>query len=71
MHPVKCHAHITRTQQANLLAFSLMLNSGVARVHCALGQDILLRPLSTKSTEFEVKNTCKNLEDVKFVLFSR
>jgi len=32
--------------------------SGVARVTCALGQGIILRPLSTKTTEFEVKNRC-------------
>jgi len=32
-------------------------NSGVARVHCALEQETFLRPLSTKPTEFEVKNT--------------
>jgi len=43
--------------------------SGVARVLCALGQEIVLRPLSSKTTEFEVKNSCKNLEDEKFVLF--
>jgi len=43
--------------------------SGVARVSCALGQEIFLRPLSTKTTEFEVKDSCKNLEDAKFVLF--
>jgi len=43
--------------------------SGVARVPCALGQEIFLRSLSTKTTKFEVKNSCKNLEDVKFVLF--
>jgi len=30
-------------------------NSGVTRVSCALGQEIFLRPLSTKSTEFEEK----------------
>jgi len=34
----------------------LGLESGVARVLCALGQEIFLRPLSTKSTEFKVKN---------------
>jgi len=36
---------------------------------CAMGQQIFWRPLSTKTTEFEVKNSCKNLEDAKFVLF--
>jgi len=30
--------------------------SGVARVPYALGQEILLRPLSTKTTGFVVKN---------------
>jgi len=29
--------------------------SGVVKVSCALGQGIILRPLSTKATEFEVK----------------
>jgi len=43
--------------------------SGVARVPCALGQEIFLRPLPTKITEFEVKNSRKNLKDAKFVLF--
>jgi len=36
--------------------------SGVARVRCALGQEILLRHLSTKTTEFEVKNRRKSAE---------
>jgi len=35
------------------------LGRGVVRVPCALGQEIFLRPLSTKTTEFEVKNRCK------------
>jgi len=43
--------------------------SGVARVPCALGQEIFLCPLPTKTTEFEVKNSCKNFEDAKLVLF--
>jgi len=30
--------------------------SGVARVPCTLGQEIFLRPPSTKLTEFELKN---------------
>jgi len=30
-----------------------------------------LRPLPTKTTEFEVKNSCKNFEDAKFVHFWR
>jgi len=34
--------------------------SGVARVLCALGQGIILRPLSTKATRFEAKNKCKS-----------
>jgi len=42
--------------------------SGVARISCALGQEIFLRPLSTKATEFEVKtgaklNDCKKCAD--------
>jgi len=39
--------------------------SGIARVLCALGQEIFLRPLSTKTTEFEMKNRCKNAEEAK------
>jgi len=39
--------------------------SGVARVPCALGQEIFLRFLSTKTTEFEVKNKCKSAEEAK------
>jgi len=39
--------------------------SGVARVPCALGQEIFLRPLSTKTTEFEVKNRCKVVNEAK------
>jgi len=46
-----------------------VVSSGVARVPvpCALEQEIFLRPLSTKATELEVKNSCKNLEDAKFL----
>jgi len=39
--------------------------SGVARVPCALGQEIFLRPLSTKTTEFEAKNRRKSAEKLK------
>jgi len=39
--------------------------SGVARVPCALGQEIFLRPPSTKVTEFELKNRCKSAEEAK------
>jgi len=39
--------------------------SGVARVPCALGQEIFLLPPSTKLTEFELKNSCKNAEEAK------
>jgi len=39
--------------------------SGVARVPCALGQGVILLPLSTKTTEFEVKNRCKSAEEEK------
>jgi len=50
-----------------LLAFSNSTHgsSGVARIPCALGQDIFLRPLSIKTTEFEVKNRCKSAEEAK------
>jgi len=39
--------------------------SGVARVSCALEQEIFLRPTSTKLTEFELKNWCKSPEEAK------
>jgi len=41
------------------------VHSGVARVLCALGQEILLRPLSTKASEFKVKIRCKSAEESK------
>jgi len=40
-----------------------VMGSGVARVPCALGQEIFLRSLPTNSTEFEVKNRCKSVEE--------
>jgi len=39
-------------------------SSGVARVPCALGQEIFFRPPSAKIAEFEVKNRYKVGEDV-------
>jgi len=39
--------------------------SDVARVPCALRQEIFLRPLTTKTAEFEVKNSCKSAEEAK------
>jgi len=39
--------------------------SGLAKVSCALGQEIFLRPPSTNVTEFEVKNRCKSAEKQK------
>jgi len=42
-----------------------VVTSGVARVPCALGQEIFLRLPSTKLSEFELKNRCKNAEEVK------
>jgi len=42
-----------------------MQYSSVARVLCALGQEIFLRPSSTKLTEFELKNRCKSAEEAK------
>jgi len=42
-----------------------MSGSGVARVPCALGQEIFLRPPSTKLTEFELKNKCKSAKEAK------
>jgi len=41
--------------------------SGVARVPCALGQEIFLHSLSTKTAEFKVKNKCK----VKYKIWSK
>jgi len=43
--------------------------SGVARVPGAPGQEIFLRLLSTKTTEFEVKKRGNNLKKAKIVLF--
>jgi len=40
-------------------------HSGVARVPCALGQEIFLRPPLTKTTEFKTKNRCKKCERSK------
>jgi len=37
-----------------------MIVSGVARVPCALKQGIIFCPLSTKTTEFEMKHRCKS-----------
>jgi len=34
-----------------------------------MGQEIFMRPLSTKTTEFEVKNSCKSLEEAKIAFF--
>jgi len=34
-----------------------------------VGQEIFLRPLSAKITEFKVKNSCKNLEKQNLVFF--
>jgi len=34
-------------------------------VPCAQGQELFLRPPSTKLTEFELKNRCKNAEEAK------
>jgi len=42
-----------------------MEGSGVARVPCALGQEIFLRSLLTKSTEFKVKNRHKIADETK------
>jgi len=39
--------------------------SGVARISCAMGREVFLRPSLTKSTEFEVKNRCKRAEEAK------
>jgi len=42
------------------------LISCVARVYSLRpGQEIFLRPPSTKTTEFEVKNKCKSAEEAK------
>jgi len=39
--------------------------SGVARVPCALAQEIFLRLPLTKLTELELKNWCKSAEEAK------
>jgi len=48
-----------------VLSLSPGRGSGVARVPCALGQEIFLRPPSTKLTEFELKSRCKSAEEAK------
>jgi len=45
--------------------WSIGNTSGVARVICALEYEIFLRPQSTKTTEFEVKNRRKSAEKAK------
>jgi len=57
------------TRDVEAVKFFSFRFSGVARVLCALGKEILLRLLSTKTTEFEVKNRCKNFEEVNILLF--
>jgi len=54
---------------SNIFSFR---GSGVARVPCALGQKIFLPPRkkyscppSSKLTEFELRNSCKNAEEAK------
>jgi len=44
---------------------TVLLISGVARVLCALGQEIFLRPTSTELAKFELKNRCKSAEEAK------
>jgi len=39
--------------------------SRVAGIPCALEQEMFLRPPSTKTTKFEVKNSCKSTEEAK------
>jgi len=53
----------------NVLLRYLPICSGVARVPCTLGQEIFLRPLLTKPTEFEVKNRCKIAEEAKTEMY--
>jgi len=43
-----------------LCIFQDCLSSGVARVYCALKQEISLRPPSTKTIKFETKNKCES-----------
>jgi len=44
------------------------VQSGVASVPCALGQEIFLRSSSTKTAKFEVKNKCKSAEEAEHLL---
>jgi len=44
------------------------VGSSIARVSCVLEQEIFLRPLSTKTTEFEVKVGAKIWKKQKIVL---
>jgi len=54
-----CGSRLTRNNHTEHLI------SGVARVPCALGQEIFLRPLLTKLTKFELKNRYKSAEEGK------
>jgi len=49
--------------QAEKNYWQVIRNSGIARVLCALGQGTIFRSLSTKTTEFELKNRCKSAEE--------
>jgi len=50
-------------KKCNICFLYIDRSSGVTRVPCALGQEISLRPPSTKTTVFEVKNRCKSVEE--------
>jgi len=57
----------TRREESNFLRFCADVfygSSDVARVPCALGQNIFVPP-PIKTAEFEVKNRCKSAEEAK------
>jgi len=57
--------YITITVFQKLKAIIDVWGSGVARVPCALGQEMFLRFPSTKTIKFEVKNRFKSAEEAK------
>jgi len=55
----------TRVEDYETFVRTISYFSGVVRVPCDLGQEIFLRPLSTKTTKFEGKKRRKSAEEAK------
>jgi len=53
------------TKSCFLISYVCVSFSGVAKVPYALGQDIFLRPPSTKLTKFDLKYRCNSAEEAK------